>query len=120
MKCCCADLIFLQQLLECYFHPSRDGEFLSPDIKYFALAAMLRLWEKDAILLLGKAYGRSEIHHAVILRMRPEHLDAAVNFFLHSTEVTTVDQLAEVIFANVIHSGTMAEIQFERDCGGAA
>ena len=111
---------FLQYLRECYFHPSRDAVFPSLEIKCVALAAMLRLWEKDVIFLLGEIYGRRKIRSIIIEQMMPEHLDNAVNFFVHSKELTTVDHLAELIFVCVVHSGTVTDIQFERDFGGAA
>ena len=80
----------------------------------------LLLWEKDVILLFGKAYGRKQIRRSMIFRMMPEHLDEAVNFFVHSQELTTAEHLAELIFACVIHGDTLTDIQFERDFGGAA
>ena len=111
---------FLRLLRECYFHPSRDAEFPSREIKRMALAAMLRLWEKNKIFLLGKTYGKRKIHSVIIEQMLPEHLDHAVNFFVHSKELTTVDHLAELVFACVVHSETLIDIRFERDFGGAA
>ena len=111
---------FLRLLHECYFHPSRNTEFPSSEIKRMALTAMHRLWEKDIIFLLGKIYGRRKIRSIIIEQMMPEHLDNAVNFFVHSKELTTVDHLAELIFACVVHGGTVIDIQFERDFGGAA
>ena len=120
MNYCCSTLTFLHLLRECYFHPSRDAEFPSPEMKCMAQDAMLLLWEKDMIILLGKIYGRSKIRSIIIERMLPEHLDNAVNFFVHSKELTTVDHLAELIFACVVHSGTVTDIQFEHDFGGAA
>ena len=117
MYCC---RTFLRLLRECYFHPSRDAVFPSPRMKNMARAAMLRLWEKDVIFLLGKVYGRKKIRSIIIEQMMPEHLDNAVNFFVHSKELTTVDQLAELIFACVVHGGTVIDIQFEHDFGGAA
>ena len=89
-------------------------------MKHMAHTAMLLLWEKDVILLFGKSYDRKKIRRAIILRMMPEHLDEAVNFFVHSRELTTADHLAELIFACVIHGDTLTDIQFERDFGGAA
>lgn len=112
--------IFLQLLRECYFHLSRDSAFPSPEIKRMARTAMLRLWEKDVIFLLGRIYGRRKIRSIIIEQMMPEHLGSAVNFFVHSKELTTVGQLAELIFACVVHGGTVIDIQFECDFGGAA
>ena len=83
MNCYRTDLTFLRLLRECYFHPSRDEAFPSLKMKRMAHTAMLLLWEKDMILLLGKTYGRKQIRHSMILRMMPEHLDEAVNFFVH-------------------------------------
>lgn len=111
---------FLLLLRECYFHPSRDLEFPSPEMKCMARSAMLLLLEKDVIFLLGKVYGRRKIRSILIEQMMPEHLDNAVNFFVHSKELTTVDHLAELIFACVVHGGTVIDIAFEHDFGGAA
>jgi hypothetical protein len=107
MNCYRTDLTFLRLLRECYFHPSRDAAFPSPEMKH-------------VIFLFGKSYGRKQIRRTMILRMMPEHLDEAVNFFVLSQELTTVDHLAELIFACVIHGDTLTDIQFERDFGGAA
>ena len=120
MNCYRSDLTFLRLLRECYFHPSRDEAFLSPEMKRMAHTAMLLLWEKDGVLLLGKTYGRKQIRRAMLCRMMPEQLDEAINFFVHSQELTTADHLAELIFACVIHGDTLTDIQFERDFGGAA
>ena len=116
----CETLTFLHLLHECYFHPSRDTVFPSPEMKRMAQAAMLLLWEKDVIFLLGKTYGKRKIHSVIIEQMLPEYLDNAVNFFVHSKELTTVDHLAELIFACIVHNETLIDIQFERDFGGAA
>ena len=120
MNCYRTDLTFLRLLRECYFHSSRDAAFPSPEMKRMANTAMLLLWEKDVILLFGKVYGRKQIRRSMIFRMMPEHLDEAVNFFVHSQELTTAEHLAELIFACVIHGDTLTDIQFERDFGGAA
>ena len=94
MKCYRSTLTFLHLLRKCYFHPSRDTKFPSPEIKRMAQNAMLLLWEKDSIILFGKIYGKREIRSIIIEQMLPEHLDNAVNFFVHSKELTTVDHLA--------------------------
>ena len=120
MNCYRTDLTFPRLLRECYFHPSRDAAFPSPKMKRTAHTAMLLLWEKDVILLFGKSYDRKQIRRAMLCRMMPEHLDEAVNFFVHSQELTTAEHLAELIFASVIHGDTLTDIQFERDFGGAA
>ena len=120
MNCCVADLVFLHLLREGYFHPSRDAEFPSPEMKNLALAAMVLLWEKDAVFLFGKRYGKRKIHDVIIGQMMPEHLDKAVDFFVHSKELTTIDHLVELIFACEVHDETLVDIQFEHDFGGAA
>lgn len=116
----CPDLLFLYLLRECYFHPSRDAAYPSPGMKCIARAAMLRLWEKDTVHLLGRNYSRRKIQAMILQQMLPEHLDKAITFFVHSKELTTVDHLAELIFACVLHDGTLTDLQFERDFGGAA
>lgn len=45
MNCYRTDLTFLRLLRECYFHPSRDAAFPSPEMKRMAHTAMLLLWE---------------------------------------------------------------------------
>ena len=116
----CETLTFLHLLRECYFHPSRDTAFPHPEMKCIARAAMLRLWEKDMIHLLGKNYSRRKIRVVILNQMIPEHLDKAISFFVHSKELTTVNHLAKLIFACVLHDGTLTDLQFERDFGGAA
>ena len=119
MNRCRDDFAFLRLICECYFHPSRDASFPSLKVKWMALAAMFKLWEKNIIFLFGKIYGRRMIRSVIIEQMMPEHLDNAVNFFVHSEELTTVNHLSELIFACIVHDGTMTDIQFEHDFGGA-
>ena len=119
MNRCRDDFTFLRLICECYFHPSRDASFTSLKVKRMALSAMLMLWEKNIIFLFGKIYCRRMIRSVIIEQMMPEHLDNAVNFFVHSKELTTVKHLAELIFACIVHDGTMIDIQFEHDFGGA-
>ena len=107
-------------LRKCYFHPSRDKSFPSPEIKRMAHTAMLLLWEKISVRLFGKTYRRKQIRQVILGRMMPEHLDQAVNFFIHSQDLTTADHLAELIFAFALHGDTLTEILFDRDFGGAA
>ena len=120
MNCYRTDLTFLRLLQKCYFHPSRNLQFPCPEMKCMALAAMLLLWKKYKINLFGKTYCRRYIRRILIEQMMPEHLDNAINFFVHSKELTTVNHLAELIFAYAIHDGTLIDIQFERDFGDTA
>lgn len=113
-----ADFTFLRLICECCFHPSRDASFPSLKAKWMAQSAMFMLWEKNIIFLFGKIYGKRMIRSVIIEQMMPEHLDKAVNFFVHSKELTTVEHLAELIFACIVHDGTLTDIQFEHDFGG--
>ena len=120
MKAVYCNRTFLRLLSECYFHPTRNEKFPSPKMKRMALYAMLLLWNKHVIILLGKVYCKRKIRSIIIEQMMPEHLDNAVNFFIHSEELTTVNHLAELIFACIIYGNTVIDIQIERSFGGAA
>ena len=54
MNCYRTDLTFLRLLRECYFHPSRDAAFPSPEMKRMAHTAMLLLVGEGRDLSLRK------------------------------------------------------------------
>ena len=116
---CSYDYEFLRQLRDCYFAPGRAGEYPSPELEAVALAAMILLWNKPAIYLLGKTYTMPMIRDTLLFHMTPYHLDRALEIFIHSEEQRSLNQLAELIFWTALYDDTLTTVQFLRDYGGA-
>lgn len=85
-----------------YFHPSRDKEFPSPEIKYTAQCALLRLWNMYLIELGDEVYYNQDIRRIVYEQMLPEHLDNAVQLCIKLGKTNDLEYFARMIFLQVI------------------
>ena len=85
-----------------YFHPSRDKEFLSPEIKYAAQCALLRLWNMYLIELGDEVYYNQDIRRIVFEEMLPEHLDNAVQLCIKLGKTNNLEYFARMIFLQVL------------------
>ena len=86
-----------------YFHPSRDKEFPSPEIKYAAQCALLRLWNMYLIELGDDMYYyNQDIRRIVIEQMLPEYLDNAVQLCIKLGKTNDLEYFARMIFLQVI------------------
>ena len=88
-----------------YFHPSRDKEFPSPEIKYAAQCALLRLWNMYLIELGDEVYYNQDIRRIVYEQMLPEYLDNAVQLCIKLGKTNDLEFFARMIFLQV--SGRM-------------
>ena len=120
LNCPCCDQGYLRPLRDCYFAPARDEGYPSAEYRSAALMAMLLLWYMPSIRLLAKTYDRQEIRSALLFRMTPYHLDRALEIFSRQDEISSVPQLAELIFATLLYDDTLTELQYEHDEGGGA
>ena len=114
--------IFLAQLENCYFAPSRRDLFPSCTMYQMARSAMLLLWNADEIELLEIHYDNETIRKAVMTEMMPQHLDHAVKRFMQMPQMKSERQLAELIFHCIIFDGIDDVLLVEHDFskGGAA
>ena len=85
-----------------YFHPSRDKEFPSTEIKYAAQCALLRLWNMYLLDLGDEVYYNQDIRRIVFEEMLPEHLDNAVQLCIALGSINDLDYLARMIFFQVL------------------
>ena len=85
-----------------YFHPSRDKEFPSSEIKYAAQCALLRLWNMYLLELGDEIYYNQDIRRIVFEQMLPEHLDKAVQLCIKLGKTNDLEYFARMIFLQVI------------------
>ena len=92
----------LEYLDGTYFHPSRDKEFQSPEIKYAAQCALLRLWNMYLIEVGDEVYYNQDIRRIVFEQMLPEHLDNAVQLCIKLGKTNDLEFFARMIFLQVL------------------
>ena len=87
---------------ECYFAPSREKEYPTPEIKYAAQCALLRLWNMYLLELGDEVYYKQDIRRIVFEEMLPEHLDNAVQLCNKLGKTNDLDYFARMIFLQVL------------------
>ena len=92
----------LEFLDDTYFHPSRDKEYPTPEIKYATQCALLRLWNMYLIELGDEVYYNQDIRRIVYEEMLPEHLDNAVQLCLKLGKTNDLEYFARMIFLQVL------------------
>ena len=85
-----------------YFHPSRDKEFPTPEIKYAAQCALLRLWNMYLLEFGDEVYYNQDLRRIVYDQMLPEHLDNAVQLCFKLGKTKDLEYFARMIFLQVI------------------
>lgn len=92
----------LETIDECYFAPGREKEYPTPEIKYAAQCALLRLWNMYLIELGDEVYYNQDIRRIVFEEMLPEHLDYAVQLCIKFGKTNDLDYFARMIFLQVL------------------
>lgn len=92
----------LETIDECYFAPGREKEYPTPEIKYAALCALLRLWNMYLLELGDEIYYNQDIRRIVFEQMLPEHLDNAVQLCIKLGKTNDLEYFARMIFLQVI------------------
>ena len=92
----------LDTIDECYFAPGREKEYPSPEIKYAAQCALLRLWNMYLIELGDEVYYNQDIRRIVFEEMLPEHLDNAVQLCIALGKTNDLEYFARMIFLQVL------------------
>ena len=92
----------LEYLDGAYFHPSREKEFPSLEIKYAAQCALLRLWNMFLIEIYEDIYYNQDIRRIVYEDMLPEHLDNAVQICVSLGKTNDLEFFARMIFFQVV------------------
>lgn len=92
----------LDTIDECYFAPGREKEYPTPEIKYAAQCALLRLWNMYLIELDDEVYYNQDIRRIVFEEMLPEHLDNAVQLCIKLDKTNALEYFARMIFLQVL------------------
>ena len=92
----------LETIDECYFAPGREKEYPTPEIKYAAQCALLRLWNMYLIELGDEVYYNQDIRRIVLEEMLPEHLDNAVQLCIKLDKTNDLEYFARMIFLQVL------------------
>ena len=92
----------LETIDECYFAPGREKEYPTPEIKYAAQCALLRLWNMYLIELDDEVYYNQDIRRIVFEEMLPEHLDNAVQLCIKLDKTNDLEYFARMIFLQVL------------------
>ena len=92
----------LDTIDECYFAPGREKEYPTPEIKYAAQCALLRLWNMYLIELGDDVYYNQDIRRIVYEQMLPEHLDNAVQLCIKLGKTNDLEYFARMIFLQVL------------------
>ena len=92
----------LETIDECYFAPGREKEYPTPEIKYAAQCALLRLWNMYLIELGDEVYYNQDIRRIVYEQMLPEHLDNAVQLCIKLGKTNDLEYFVRMIFLQVL------------------
>ena len=92
----------LDTIDECYFAPGREKEYPTPEIKYTAQCALLRLWNMYLLELGDEVYYNQDIRRIVYEQMLPEHLDNAVQLCIKLGKTNDLEFFARMIFLQVL------------------
>ena len=92
----------LETIDDCYFAPGREKEYPTPEIKYAAQCALLRLWNMYLLELGDEVYYNQDIRRIVFEEMLPEHLDNAVQLCIKLGKTSDLEYFARMIFLQVL------------------
>jgi len=92
----------LETIDDCYFAPGREKEYPTPEIKYAAQCALLRLWNMYLLELGDEVYYNQDIRRIVFEQMLPEHLDNAVQLCIKLGKTNDLEYFARMIFLQVL------------------
>ena len=92
----------LETIDDCYFAPGREKEYPTPEIKYAAQCALLRLWNMYLIELGDEVYYNQDIRRIVFEQMLPEHLDNAVQLCIKLSKTNDLEYFVRMIFLQVL------------------
>ena len=92
----------LETIDDCYFAPGREKEYPTPEIKYAAQCALLRLWNMYLLELGDEVYYNQDIRRIVYEQMLPEHLDNAVQLCNALGKTNDLEYFARMIFLQVL------------------
>ena len=92
----------LETIDDCYFAPGREKEYPTPEIKYAAQCALLRLWNMYLFELGDEVYYNQDIRRIVFEQMLPEHLDKAVQLCIKLGKTNDLEYFARMIFLQVL------------------
>ena len=91
----------LDTIDECYFAPGREKEYPTPEIKYAAQCALLRLWNMYLLEFGDEVYYNQDIRRIVYEEMLTEDLDNAVRLCIALGKTNDLEFFARMIFLQV-------------------
>ena len=92
----------LETIDDCYFAPGREKEYPTPEIKYAAQCALLRLWNMYLLEIGDEVYYNQDIRRIVYEQMLPEYLDNAVQLCIKLGKTNDLEYFARMIFLQVL------------------
>ena len=106
---------FNNKMNDCFFHPSRDNMYPTEEIKEVALQAMKNLWQTESISFEVIKFSNAEIQYIILKKLMPEHIDFAINEFMHCNRLDGVEILSYLIFVKALTNNNLMSLFAKHD-----
>ena len=106
---------FNNKMNDCFFHPSRDNMYPTEEIKEIALHAMENLWQTESISFEVIEFSNAEIQYIILKKLMPEHIDFAIDEFMHCNRLDGVEILSYLIFVKALTNNNLMSLFAKHD-----
>ncbi len=106
---------FIERLEKSFFHPSRDNMYPTKEIKEIALQAMENLWQMESISFEVIEFSNAEIQYIILKKLMLEHLDFAIDEFMHCNRLDGVEILSYLIFVKALTNNNLMSLFAKHD-----
>ena len=106
---------FVELMERCFFHPSRDNMYPTKEIKEIALQAMKNLWQTESISFEVIKFSNAEIQYIILKKLMPEHIDFAIDEFMHCNRLDGVEILSYLIFVKALSNNNLMSLFAKHD-----
>ncbi|MBR1970101.1 MAG: hypothetical protein IKA17_07070 [Clostridia bacterium] len=106
---------FVELMERCFFHPSRDNMYPTKEIKEIALQAMKNLWQTESISFEVIKFSNAEIQYIILKKLMPEHIDFAIDEFMHCNRLDGVEILSYLIFVKALTNNNLMSLFAKHD-----
>ena len=106
---------FVELMERCFFHPSRDNMYPTKEIKEIALQAMKNLWQTESISFEVIKFSNAEIQYIILKKLMPEHIDFAIDEFMHCNRLDGVEILSYLIFVKALSNNNLMKLFAKHD-----
>ena len=106
---------FNNKMNDCFFHPSRDNMYPTEEIKEIALQAMKNLWQTESISFEVIKFSNAEIQYIILKKLMPEHIDFAIDEFMHCNRLDGVEILSYLIFVKALTNNNLMSLFAKHD-----